>query len=394
VPAKGVLNRHILRQIKALSMVSSFRLLHACFAALLLVVPFSGASAADIFTVRGIHVDKTAESATAARAAALAEAQRLALTAMMKKLTLPEDWASLPDVDDATAQNAVRGFQVANEKTSSTRYIAEMIVSFQPEAVRRLLRGANVAFGETQARAALLLPVLHRDGGPVLWEENNPWRAAWAALEPGDELTPLILPIGEIMEINAVPATTAIANDETSLTALTDLAANYGTSGVVVAEASPAGSGLRVTLTRRGGFTESDPITKTYEGQDAAAMKLAAADMLNELSTQWKRQIIVRDNRVSTIVVQADFATLSDWESIRKGLTSTPLVQGVEVVGISSRGAEIRISHKGSADMLALSLAQQNVALATPERSESAAAPYTPASTLSRAPQWRLTVRQ
>lgn len=377
-------------------MISSFRLLHACFAALLLVLPFSGASAADIFTVRGIHVDKTAESATAARAAALVEAQRIALTAMMKKLTLPEDWASLPEVDEATAQNAVRGFQVANEKTSSTRYIAEMIVSFQPEAVRRLLRGANVAFGETQARASLLLPVLHREGGPVLWEENNPWRTAWASLEPSDELTPLILPIGEIMEINSVPATTAIAGDEASLTALSDLAANYGTSSVVVAEASPAGSGLRVTLTRQGGFTESDPIKKTYEGQDEAAMKLAAADMLNELSTQWKQQIIVRDNRVSTIVAQADFATLSDWENIRKGLTSTPLVQGVEVVGISSRGAEIRISHKGSADMLALSLAQQNVELAAPEKSEGTTelVPYTPASTISRAPQWHLTVRQ
>lgn len=379
-------------------MVSPFRLLHACFAALLLVVPFSGpAAAADIFTVRGVHVDKTAESATAARTAAQAEAQRLALAAMLKKLTLPEDWASLPEVDDATAQNAVRGFQVASEKTSSTRYIAEMIVSFQPEAVRRLLRGANVAFGETQARAALLLPVLHRNGEPVLWEENNPWRAAWAALEPGDELTPLILPIGEIMEINAVPAATAIAGDEASLSALTDLAANYGTSEVVVAEAVPTGSGLRVTLTRRGGFTETDPITRTYEGQDDEAMKTAAADMLNELSTQWKRQIIVRDNRVSTIVAQADFATLSDWENIRKGLTSTPLVQGMEVVGISSRGAEIRISHKGSADMLALSLAQQNVELSTPDRSAQGATevdPFTPVTTTSRAPQWRLSVRQ
>src|SRR5690606_38407616 len=98
----------------------------------------------------------------------------------------------------------------------------------------------------------------------------------------------------------------------------------------------------------------------------------------------------------STIVAQADFATLSDWENIRKGLTSTPLVQGVEVVGISSRGAEIRISHKGSADMLALSLAHQNVELAAPEKSEGTTelVPYTPASTISRAPQWHLTVRQ
>ena len=124
-------------------MISAFRLLLAPFCALVFsAILVSPAAASDIFKVRGIHVDKTAESATAARSAAQAEGQRLALVAMMKKLTLPEDWQSLPEVDDATAQNAVRGFQVAGEKTSSTRYIAEMIVSFQPEAVRRLLRVA------------------------------------------------------------------------------------------------------------------------------------------------------------------------------------------------------------------------------------------------------------
>ncbi|HCX66793.1 MAG TPA: DUF2066 domain-containing protein, partial [Rhodobiaceae bacterium] len=212
-------------------MVSAFRLLLAPLCVIVFAAAIAGsAAAADVFTVRGVHVDKTAESATAARSAAQAEGQRLALTAMMKKLTLPDDWGSLPDVDDATAQNAVRGFQVASEKTSSTRYIADMIVSFQPEAVRRLLRGAGIPFAETQARPAVLLPVLRRGGKLMLWEENNPWRDAWASLRPADELAPLILPIGEIMEMNNVPAETAISNTEEARAALAGLAANYGTA--------------------------------------------------------------------------------------------------------------------------------------------------------------------
>lgn len=377
-------------------MISAFRL---WCAALLLAASFAvPAGAADIFTVRGIHVDRTAESATAARAAAQAEGQRLALTAMMRKLTLPEDWPSLPEVDEATAQNAVRGFQVANERTSSTRYIAEMIVSFQPEAVRRLLRGKNIAFAETQARPALLLPVLYRDGQPVLWEDDNAWRDAWASLEPGNEMTPLVLPIGELMEINAVPAATALAGGEEALAALTGLAANYGANEVVVAEATPGEGGLRVTLTRHGGIGASEPITGTYERQGREMgdiMKAAAADMLNSLSTQWKRQIIVRDTRLSTMVVQADFANLNEWESIRKGLTSTPLVQGMEVAGISSRGAEIRISHKGTTEMLALSLAQQNVDLSQAGSAGVESSPVDPfAPAAAPAPRWRLAVRR
>ena len=122
-------------------------------------------------------------------------------------------------------------------------------------------------------------------------------------------------------------------------------------------------------------------------------MKAAAADMLSSLSTQWKRQIIVRDGRISTIVVQADFANLTEWESIRKGLTSTPLVQGMEVAGISSRGAEIRISHKGTTEMLALSLAQQSVDLSQAEAAgmDAAAEPFAPVAS---APRWRLAVRR
>ena len=389
-------------------MISAFRLLRAPLCALALATLLAApAAAADIFTVRGVHVDKTAESATAARSAAQVEGQRLALIAMMKKLTLPDDWASLPAVDDATAQNAVRGFQVASEKTSSTRYIAEMIVSFQPEAVRRLLRGAGIPFAETQARPAVLLPVLRRDGTLVLWEENNPWRDAWASLRPADELAPLILPIGEIMEMSTVPAETAVSDSEEARTALADLAANYGTSEVVVAVAALGADGsLQVTLTHRGGAAPSAPLSGTYqaEGRDLPQLlEAAAADMLSGIAVQWKRQIIVRDGTLSTLTVQADFATLSEWETIRKGLTSTPLVQDMEVAGISPRGAEIRISHKGSTEMLALSLAQQNVTLsdrtATPAEEtlpvEDDVAPMdTGAATVRSAPRWRLSVPQ
>lgn len=391
-------------------MVSAFRLLLAPLCAIALTAGLAGpAAAADVFTVRGVHVDKTAESATAARTAAQAEGQRLALTAMMKKLTLPDDWASLPAVDDATAQNAVRGFQVASEKTSSTRYIADLIVSFQPEAVRRLLRGAGIPFAETQARPALLLPVLRRGSDLVLWEENNPWRDAWASLRPADELAPLILPIGEIMEMNSVPAETAVSGSEEAKAALASLADNYGTPEVVVAEAtlSPDGSSLEVKVTRYGPVS-ADPLGGSYqaEGRDTSSlMQAAAADMMSSLAVQWKRQIIVRDGTLSTLTVQADFSTLSEWETIRKGLTSTPLVQNMEVAGIASHGAEIRISHKGSTQMLALSLSQQNVELsegtaqAAGEMSvpEGDVAPMNPTpgvAPVRASPRWHLSVRQ
>lgn len=325
----------------------------------------ASASASDIFTVQGIAVDRTADSATAARAAAQAEGQRLALIEVMKKLTLAEDWGSLPDVDEATAQSAVRGFQVANERGSATRYIAELIVSFQPEAVRRLLRGASVPFGETQARPAVLLPVLRRDGHLVLWDDGNPWRDAWASLDLGNAMTPLVLPLGDIAEINSVPADLAISDNETSQTALAGLAANYGAAEVVVAQATLTGDRLDVTLAHRGGPAPAATLRQSFDAgaDEATQMRDAARAMLEALALQWKRQIIVRDASLQILTASASYASLEEWERIRNSLTTAPLVQGLEVMGISSDGAELRISYKGGVDLLTLTLAQRNVSL-------------------------------
>ncbi len=67
--------------------------------------------------------------------------------------------------------------------------------------------------------------------------------------------------------MNTVPAGTAVSTDEAAQAALSDLAANYGTSEVVVAEASMTGDSLQVTVARRGGPVASESLRGTYERQ-------------------------------------------------------------------------------------------------------------------------------
>ena len=258
------------------------------------------ASAGDLFTVKNVHVDVTADSAATARGLAQAQGQRDALTQLMHRLTLPEDWSKLPPVDDQMAQNAVSGFQVASEKASSTRYIANLIVSFQRGAVRGILSRSGVPFAETQARPALLLPVLEKDGTRILWEDDNPWRKAWNKVDLSGAMKPLIVPLGDIDEMNLVPVDKAVSGDAEALTALAE---RYGASDTVVAlaKASPRDGKtvLDVTATHYGGPAPQETIQRSFEGdtlEDAAAQ--AAQGMLTSLGIQWKRQIIVRDTRV------------------------------------------------------------------------------------------------
>ncbi|HEY4344272.1 MAG TPA: DUF2066 domain-containing protein [Parvibaculum sp.] len=336
-----------------------FRFVALAVACASLFAPLT-ARAADLYTVRGVHVDETAKSATAARTIAQTKGQRMALTELMKRLTRASDWPGLPQVDDNTAQDAVRGFQVASEKTSSTRYIADLNVSFQPTTVRRLLARSGIAYGETQAKPALLLAVYEKPGMRVLWEDPNPWRDAIGKLDLVNAITPLIMPLGDVQEFTLVTTAQALSGDKA---ALANLGQRYGADEVIVASAVSNADGSKVDVTvNRYSSVEAvpgaAPQKNTYASLDAAAAGVLAA-----LGEQWKSDTIVQGGTQAQLTAAAYFTGLDQWETIRKGLSSTPLVNGLQVSGIAANGAEVQINYRGTPEKLALSLAQANISL-------------------------------
>lgn len=314
------------------------------------------AEAADLYTVRGVHVDVTAASATAARTIAQATGQREALGELMRRLTLSSDWSRLPQVNDATVQDAVRGFQVASEKSSSTRYIADLNVSFNPDAVRNLLKRNNILFGETQSKPALLVAVYDKGSAPVIWDDANPWRNAVAKRDLEDAMTPILLPVGDIEEFSMLTAAQAISGDKT---AISNLGQRYGTDDVVVAVASSNADGSAIKLkATRYGLGDNAVIERSYPNLD-----VAAAGLIDALGDQWKRDTIAEPGTQAHLMASVSYIGLDQWEAIRKGLSSTPLVNGLQVDGITSNSAEVQISYRGSPEKLALALAQSNIEL-------------------------------
>ena len=82
------------------------------------------AAADDVFTVSGIPVDQTANTASAARAAAFRRGQRDALATLLRRLTLRADHERLPAVEKERLDFMVQALEVADEKTSDVRYLA------------------------------------------------------------------------------------------------------------------------------------------------------------------------------------------------------------------------------------------------------------------------------
>lgn len=338
------------------AMNQRLRCLWALFAAaclLLGAVPAAG-QAPDPFVVTGVPVDVTGPSALEARSRALAEGQRAAFRRLLQRMTPEQSWPGLPAATDSNVQATVRGFQIAAERASATRYIAKLDVAFHREAVRRMLRDAGLAFTETSSRPILVLPIWRDATGVQLWEAANPWRQAWEARPERPTLAPILVPTEEQAGADAPSATVVAAGDPA---ALLRLAGKLGAGDVVVAEARQAGGAVEVTTTRHG------PGRPEVASASFASLGAAAEELARGWDEAWKAKTILRFDATGSLKVEVPLRSMADWVKIRQRLAETSEIGKVEVAALSARAAELVLTLRGDPETLRLALRQRDLAL-------------------------------
>src|SRR3954470_5019187 len=118
------------------------RIAGAAFLALLLLVQAAGeparAQETDPFSAT-VTVDARADTAAKAREAARADGQRRALAAIAERLSGDGAPVKSPKLDDKAITDLVSSFEVANERMSAVRYLANYTFHFRPAETRRVL---------------------------------------------------------------------------------------------------------------------------------------------------------------------------------------------------------------------------------------------------------------
>lgn len=394
-------------------------------ALLLCVVGASAAFAAvdDVFIVARVPVQATGDSATAAKGAAQGSGRRRAMDMLLRRLTTEADWQYLPALAagrpaaaaaDGTGKTPIAlspaglealesGFEVYDEKASSTSYRAYITYRFKPDAVRRLLKQSKIPYSEAQTRVALVLPVLQTDSGLYLWESNNPWMAAWKSRPYTHELTPMQAPLGDLEDAGAISARQALDLDAQALAAI---ASRYNVSQVIVAHArlvrKDADNQLTVRLLNayretgkaaaadilghdaeiEADGTQSQTFTYAIEDEDFATRvgEVLAQTTLSEpagnfpglaersieaaiarYSSGWKAKTLIDHSKEAVLAVSAFFDRLEDWSKIRAALIATPLVGAVQVGALSRRGAEMNVRVFGDPAKVQVAMENQGI---------------------------------
>ena len=210
----------------------------AFLVAILLVGGALPSGAADLYTAAGVKVDVSAGNAVAARTQAIQQAERDGLARLLSQLTAAEDADRLPSVASLPMDSYVQSYEVASEKVSPTRYIASINVAYRPQAVQSLLQSAGVTFVNQQSEPILIVPAVDRNGSLSLWADNADWRQALATTVADESVLRLVLPLGDIDDIAALPQAAAQQGDAN---AFGQLAQRYQVSDVVLAVATPKG---------------------------------------------------------------------------------------------------------------------------------------------------------
>jgi hypothetical protein len=341
----------------------------------------------DAYTVT-VKVDATAANAVEARRMARLDGQRKALAKAVAQLAGSSD-AKLPTLSDRTITDMVDNFEVANEHMSAVRYLADYTFHFRPARVRRLMQEAGIAIGAspqaanaaagnspagipaenaTGGRPAVMLPVFKDGAAPVLWDDPNPWRDAWAQRPARPGPARLIVPLGGAAELTVIDAPQAIAGEAE---ALGKIAAENGGGDAIVTLATVdrhgdelAGLAVTVKRYRQGQLTSTQAETFSRNpGESESDFMRRAVDGTAAAIERAPSQVAAGRGPPARLTVTVPISGLAEWVAVRDRLAEVPAVRKVDLLSLNRQRALIEITYSGTPEQLKESLADADLDL-------------------------------
>ncbi len=336
-----------------------FKTLFPLLALAVFAIPIPSASAADPpFTVSNVHVDASGASSTEAFNTALEEGRPRAWQILYRRLTRQQDWPRQPDLDGAALLRISRGYTIANERRSTTRYVADVTYTFNPAGVARLLRDSGIAYTQATPRRMLVVPM-----SPGF--QPGPWMQAFNAPALKDSTVPFLLPV-DADNLKDLNFDTAGWND------LAAAARRAGASEAALVQTVYANGKLTVNIRRLGSGeapvkTSIDvPLVQTL----GATYPSAAAATMAALEDMWKSRAAIDYSRGGKINADVRIASLQQWGAIQNMLAGIDNVTGVTVNAMDIGDAQVTLSYTGSTEQLRETLADAGLTLA-PVRGQS-----------------------
>lgn len=291
------------------------------------------------------------------------------------------------DLHDHELERYISALEIHDEKSSPHTYRAHVTYTFNPAAVRGLLRDLEIPYSETQTDPVLVLPVFRNGDKLYLWEEENPWMDAWRNRPYDNELVPVIVPLGDLEDRILLTARGALFSGEETLPAM---ARRYMVSRVFVAYArlfrTEEEDSLYVYLIDGPGNGDAAGV---YRSPDVAAVSgpdypdtlfedmtgslrnggvrageyftgcpgnfpelagMAVEAVILDYAMPWKKANLINHASPVNLDVRVFFRSLEEWVKIRSALPVLSVTGSIRVRSFSGEGARLSVQSYAAPD--------------------------------------------
>lgn len=315
------------------------------------------ASAQSAFEVANIHVDASGPSVAEARSKAIASGRPVAWATLFRRLTRQQDWARQPVLDDAQLQKVIIGYFPINERRSTTRYVADLSYTFNPEAVARLLQTSGIPYTATAAKKILLVPLAPG------FARGSMWTMAFASPRFAVTTVPFAVPVGDAQDMAAL---SGLNFDSASWEHIAPVANRIRATEAVLVLATQVGNKLVVSLKRVG--AGELPVKSSFEVpilQGAPSTYPGAADAaVRAIEDMWKNQKAVDYSQKGKLIADVRIDSLTQFATLENTLAGVPNVASVGVAAMDIGQARLAISYIGTTEQLRAAMAQAGITLA------------------------------
>jgi len=324
----------------------------------------------NVFFVSGVEVDVTAASARDARNIALTNGQREAFSQLYRKVVAEEDWAYEPTLANDQLAPLVQGFDVHNERSSDTRYIATLDVSFNADRTREILGGLGVSYAETRTKETLILPLLSLAGTDILWGSQNIWLDAWKAYPTGASLIHYVLPKNDLKDQRLLSPRHLLALRPDRISAHLS---SYELEDVIIAHANVRRAGLTGTTSLNVKTYRGAAMVPLFEifvsqqnGESLDDLLKRTVDRIDStLSEAWKAKVLIQygsQDHMSAVVQVRDFEA---WRAIIQSLDNIAQIRSLNIESLAFEEARLSFDYYGGLEQLRVALGEQGLFLLT-----------------------------
>ena len=352
------------------------------FCAILLLggAGMSARAADTLFTVEGVSVDVTADDAAKARQQAFEQAQANAFGILAGRMVAEGEAQSTGSPDPTTISTMIKDFEITDEKISRVQYIATYTFRFDPDEVRRFFGGQGVGYTDVTSKPVLVLPFYQAGVQPVLWDEQNPWMAAWKRTDSLRGIVPIAVPIGDLEDVNDIGGDAALTYDEASLRrmlsrynageAIMLLAVPDANLASVYGPDEPARGALSIHVYRTDGLRPehvNQIDIEPLEGETKSMLYTRAVEQVRGvIQRDWKAQTVASPEQGNSIQVKVRFGNLHQWAETQSVLSAVRGVEEVKLQNLARDHAIVELIFQGAEKRLRLALAQADITLTQP----------------------------